>query len=49
MMEELGREREMTVQCLCCKHCLPPLQRVDGNMCELEECNYEEYFYKQKR
>lgn len=28
------------VNCLCCKNCLPPYQRVNG-MCKLDKCKYE--------
>lgn len=28
--------------CLVCKNCLPPFFRENGNMCKLEECNFEE-------
>ena len=35
------RETAGIVNCLCCKHCLPPAQRKKG-MCELNECKFEE-------
>ena len=34
-------EREQIIECLCCKNCLPPYERIGGNMCRLEECKYE--------
>lgn len=30
-----------TVNCLCCKYCLPPRMRENGNMCNLDKCKYE--------
>lgn len=30
-----------TTQCLCCKNCLPPYERIGGKMCRLQECKYE--------
>lgn len=42
MVEAADIERESIVKCLCCKHCLPPAERIDGKMCNESECNYEE-------
>lgn len=33
-------ETKQTVECLCCKHCLPPGEREDGKMCNLKKCKY---------
>lgn len=30
-----------TINCLCCKNCLPPLLRENGKMCKLDECKFD--------
>lgn len=34
-------EAKPLVNCMACKHCLPPFYREYGKMCKLEECNYQ--------
>ena len=31
-----------TIKCLACKNCLPPFERQNGKMCNLEKCNFIE-------
>lgn len=35
-------KRNEVINCLCCEHCLPPLKRLDGRMCALERCKYQQ-------
>lgn len=35
-MCNIDKERNEIVNCLCCKHCLPPNKRVNGELCSLK-------------
>lgn len=39
LLEKTGTS---AVNCLCCKHCLPPAERVNGKMCKYDTYNGEE-------
>lgn len=38
----LEKTETSAVSCLCCKHCLPPAERVNGRMCRYDTYNGEE-------
>ena len=35
-MCNIDKERNKIVTCLCCKHCLPPSKRINGELCSLK-------------
>lgn len=35
-MCDIDKERNKIVNCLCCKHCLPPNKRINGELCSLK-------------
>ena len=34
-------ESQALRNCLCCRNCLPPIERIDGKMCLLPKCKFE--------
>lgn len=39
LLEKTGTS---AVSCLCCKHCLPPSERINGRMCKYDTYRSEE-------
>lgn len=36
IIEMVDKERNQIVTCLSCKHCLPPSERINGELCSLK-------------